>query len=117
MASAFVEGVVDFAQRLPDRRRLHWERDVATTLRGRMVQAKAGRPVLVALAGMASVGKTTSAEVLRRMLGSDRCLVVGLDGFILPLETLKARRNSGEFIWRRGAMDTYDPDALRTALS
>lgn len=38
------------------------------------------------------------------------------DGFHLPLSSLRSRPDATEAIYRRGALDTFDPDALREKL-
>eukprot|EP00438_Fugacium_kawagutii_P033832 Skav235841 [mRNA] locus=scaffold1931:303367:307513:- [translate_table: standard] len=64
-------------------RSVHWEMDLAEDLRGR---AGGPSPVLVALAGM--------------------------PGFHVPLEDLKSRPDADDAVYRRGALDTFDPQGL-----
>lgn len=114
-AGAFVEAAAAFLGRLDAGPRLTWERGLA---RGLLEQAKEmveGRPLMVGLAGMPGSGKTTAASALERLLGPS-CLVVPMDGFHLPMASLRARPDAAAAIYRRGAPDTFDPAALRECL-
>merc|ERR1712216_1000632 len=58
---------------------------------------------------------TTSAEALGRLLGPS-CLVLPMDGFHLSMAELRALPDAAEAIYRRGAPDTFDAEALHAAL-
>eukprot|EP00747_Dinoflagellata_sp_TGD_P170350 gnl/TRDRNA2_/TRDRNA2_201679_c0_seq1.p1 gnl/TRDRNA2_/TRDRNA2_201679_c0~~gnl/TRDRNA2_/TRDRNA2_201679_c0_seq1.p1 ORF type:complete len:376 (+),score=64.54 gnl/TRDRNA2_/TRDRNA2_201679_c0_seq1:118-1128(+) len=103
-----------------------WEPAFAQELREQAAKMPAGRPLLVALAGLPGSGKTTAAAVLERLLTADGAvqssgsrglpLVVPMDGFHLPLAALRARPDAADAVYRRGAPDTFDPSALRVCL-
>jgi pantothenate kinase len=64
---------------------------------------------LLAVTGIPGSGKSTvAAEVARRIAGA---VVVPMDGYHLPRSVL-----TSDGLARRGAPDTFDPDALRTDL-
>ena len=67
-------------------------------------------PWLVAIAGIPGAGKTTvAADVASRIPGA---AVIPMDGYHLPRAVLSA-----DGLARRGAPDTFDPDALREDLT
>jgi len=113
----FISAVSDFLSSLDHTlHRLDWETTLATDLLERLPSRRGpGRPLLVALSGMPGSGKSTTSEILKRLL-HPQCFVVPLDGFHLPLSSLRSRPDATEAIYRRGALDTFDPDALREKL-
>lgn len=63
--------------------RLDWETTLATDLLERLPSRRGpGRPLLVALSGMPGSGKSTTSEILKRLL-HPQCFVVPLDAWIL----------------------------------
>lgn len=107
----FINAVTDFVSDLDQKllRRLDWETALAADLQDRA--AACGRPLLVALAGMPGAGKSTTSGVLRRLL-HPKCFVVPLDGFHVPLQSLRSRPDADDAVYRRGAADTFDPEGL-----
>ena len=74
------------------------------------LRARTPAPWLVAIAGIPGAGKTTIAgEVAARFPGA---VVIPMDGYHLPRAVLSA-----DGLARRGAPDTFDPDALRADLA
>eukprot|EP00435_Cladocopium_sp_Y103_P071879 s873_g38.t1 len=108
----FIDAVTDFVSDLDQKllRRLDWETALAADLQDRAA-ACGDRPLLVALAGMPGAGKSTTSQVLRRLL-HPKCFVVPLDGFHVPLQSLRSRPAGDDAVYRRGAADTFDPDGL-----
>jgi len=111
-----VRGVQSFLTRLdaPGRPRIVWEAQAAAEIHKR-INAAVASPLMVALAGMPGAGKTVATSILERLLGPS-CLVVPADGFHIPLATLRQRPDADDAVYRRGAPDTFDPDALRERL-
>lgn len=111
----FLKSMKDFILELDDKQlcRLDWETALAFDLQKRASVLPSGRPLLVALAGMPGAGKTTLCSTLRRLL-HPHGLIVPVDGFHIPLEDLKLQGD--ETVYRRGAADTFDPEALRRKL-
>ena len=73
------------------------------------LQARRSTSRLVAIVGIPGSGKSTvAAAVAARVPGA---VVVPMDGYHLPRATLDA-----DGLARRGAPDTFDPDALRADL-
>ena len=107
----FINAVTDFVSDLDQKllRRLDWKTALAADLQDRA--AACGRPLLVALAGMPGAGKSTTSGVLRRLL-HPKCFVVPLDGFHVPLQSLRSRPDADDAVYRRGAADTFDPEGL-----
>ncbi len=74
-----------------------------------LLRARRPAPWLVALAGIPGAGKSTvAAAVAARVPGA---VMVPMDGYHLPRAALTA-----DGLARRGAPDTFDPDALRADL-
>jgi pantothenate kinase len=63
-----------------------------------------GDRVMVGIAGAPGAGKSTIALRLAAALGSDKAVVVPMDGFHLPSAVL----SKPDQLQRRGAMDTFD---------
>jgi len=122
----FVEAVASFVSRLDTAdvpvpatssrlQRLDWAASLAADLRQRAVSLPPCAPFLVALAGMPGSGKSTTSQILSRLLHPD-CLVLPMDGFHTKLADLKARADSQDAVYRRGAPDTFDAGALKGKL-
>lgn len=115
---ALSEAVRDFVAGIDTRPKLTWEPAFAKHMREMAAfKAEAGMegPLLVALAGMPGSGKSTSSKALHCLLGPE-CLVAPMDGFHLPLASLRKRKDADEAIYRRGAPDTFEPGALKARL-
>jgi len=77
-------------------------------------------PFIVAVVGIPGSGKSSSSEILSRLLQEmitkthhdAAVLVMPMDGYHLPMSTLKSKPNSKDLIYRRGAPDTFDPHSL-----
>jgi len=95
---------------------LDFEVDIAREIQERLKLQSSLKPLLIAIAGIPGAGKTTSAKALGKLLGP-ACLVVPMDGFHLSMDTLRARPDATDAIYRRGAPDTFDVAALHVALS
>lgn len=97
--------------------KITWEPQVAAMLKQMEQVGNPDRPLMVGLVGIPGSGKSTSAEVLQAILGGeDRAIVMPHDGYHFPLATLASWPNAADAIYRRGAPDTFDPQALQTAL-
>mmetsp|Transcript_13961 Transcript_13961/g.30533 ORF Transcript_13961/g.30533 Transcript_13961/m.30533 type:complete len:751 (+) Transcript_13961:469-2721(+) len=71
-------------------------------------------PFMVALVGIPGSGKSVSSFLLASLL-EDRgfpCMVCPHDGYHYPLDYLRTFPEADDFIYRRGAPDTFDPRAL-----
>src|SRR3954454_20161878 len=80
----------------------------ADAIADRILEARRGG-WLVAIAGVPGAGKSTvAAAMAARVPGA---VVVPMDGYHLPRASLTA-----DGLARRGAPDTFDPDALRADL-
>lgn len=93
------------------------------------------RPFLVALVAPPGAGKTTSAPIVSSFLdgthpdlresGSSSSaasaylqnIVLPMDGYHYPLATLRSMAHPHELIYRRGAPETFDTQALRHDLA
>lgn len=94
-----------------------WEQEMADEI-GRAVEACETLPYMVAVVGVPGSGKTTSATILGELL-QEQCIptmVMPFDGYHLTMETLRLFPHADEVIYRRGAPDTFDPQALQRDL-
>ena len=121
---------------------LSWEPKMAERIYKEMKERQtatktANRPYMVALVGIPGSGKTTSATIIQELLqnrfnqeskpsrpnqpNSDSTasklhpssvMVMPMDGYHLPLSTLKSKPNSKELVYKRGAPETFDPISL-----
>ncbi len=73
------------------------------------LRARRPAPWLVALVGIPGAGKSTVAEAVASQVAGS--VVIPMDGYHLPRAVLSA-----DGLTRRGAPDTFDPDALRADL-
>jgi pantothenate kinase len=94
-----------------------WEQDMADEIR-RAAESCESLPYMVAVVGIPGSGKTTSATILGELLQEQSIptMVMPFDGYHLTMETLQGFPNSDEFIYRRGAPDTFNPQALQRDL-
>lgn len=89
----------------------------------RLVELVGGlrRRYIVGLSGVPGSGKTTIsaswAEAVRKRVGDNRFVVLGMDGFHLRRSLLAAMPNPDEAFARRGAPWTFDPEAMATRLT
>ncbi|QEH34852.1 Pantothenate kinase [Aquisphaera giovannonii] len=81
----------------------------ASTILGSL-ERREPAPRLVAIVGIPGSGKSTVAGALAAMVPG--AVVVPMDGYHLPRSALTA-----DGLARRGAPDTFDPDALRADLA
>ncbi|CAB9521661.1 dependent kinase YFH7 [Seminavis robusta] len=96
-----------------------WEPDVATKI-WELVQAKekdesAKYPFcMVSLSGIPGSGKSVSSLLLANILEERGCstMICPHDGYHYPLDYLKTFPDAEDAIYRRGAPDTFDPQAL-----
>lgn len=93
-----------------------WERSISSDIRHRMVSKSSGEtPFMIAIAGIPGSGKSTSSHILSEILKNDfhiTNVVIPMDGYHYPLAVLQTFDNSADVIYRRGAEDTFDSDAL-----
>lgn len=86
-----------------------------------LLRTRGPKRVLVALGGVIGAGKTTIATLLcervNQRAGKEICVVVGMDGFHLTREQLRAMPNLEEAFVRRGAEWTFDPKGFGQLLS
>jgi pantothenate kinase len=83
--------------------------DVAAAVILETLRARQPTPRLVAIVGIPGSGKSTVAAALAACVSG--AVVVPMDGYHLPRAALDA-----DGLARRGAPDTFDPDALRADL-
>eukprot|EP00928_Gymnodinium_smaydae_P001543 TRINITY_DN10560_c0_g2_i1.p1 TRINITY_DN10560_c0_g2~~TRINITY_DN10560_c0_g2_i1.p1 ORF type:complete len:597 (+),score=71.28 TRINITY_DN10560_c0_g2_i1:182-1792(+) len=114
--SELCAAVSSFLSSLGSGIKLTWEIEYAREIRAKAALLPSERPFLVALAGMPGSGKSTSSRILRKLLG-ERCIVLGMDGFHVPLDDLRKRPDASEAIYRRGAPDTFDAFELERRLA
>ena len=116
--------------------RITWERQAAASIRAAK-EASPQRPFMVALVGIPGSGKTTSASILQDLLSNDShnnhnknnasdattttkpsstTMVMPFDGYHIPMARLQEFPDSADAVYRRGAPDTFDADALRRDL-
>jgi pantothenate kinase len=72
-------------------------------------------PFMIAIAGIPGSGKSTSSHILSEILKKDfhiTNIVIPMDGYHYPLQVLHTFDNSADVIYRRGAEDTFDSEAL-----
>jgi pantothenate kinase len=103
-----------------------WEPQVADLLIRLEQVSNPARPLMVGIVGIPGSGKSTSAAILQSILASgsssrrpdddNRVLIMPMDGFHIPLAELAQYENAKDFIYRRGAPDTFHAAALQQAL-
>lgn len=71
---------------------------------------------MVCLVGIPGSGKTTSAKFLQKHLADVGCMVMPFDGYHYTKAHLEAQPNGPELLYRRGAPDTFDAEALLKSL-
>jgi pantothenate kinase len=93
-----------------------WEQSVAERIRSqireRSNEENQGRPFMIAAVGIPGSGKSTSCSILSELLKDDGCLIMPFDGYHYPVNKLKTFPNAQDAIYRRGAPDTFDAEAL-----
>lgn len=86
-----------------------------------LMRKQAPKRVILALGGVIGAGKSTMADRLckrvNERVGKEICVVVGMDGFHLTRDQLRAMPNAEEAFIRRGAEWTFDPKAFGQLLS
>ena len=107
-----------------------WETEVAQTIAMKLKlndeELESSRntkePFLVAVVGIPGSGKTTSSKVLSDTLTLQGItnMVMPMDGYHLPLATLEEMDNvipgDSNYVYRRGAPDTFDSSKLKNDL-
>jgi pantothenate kinase len=77
-----------------------------------LMKTKSPGRVLLAIGGVIGAGKSTISDLLcaqvNQRAGREVCVVVGMDGFHLTRDQLRAMPNSKEAFVRRGAEWTFD---------
>lgn len=75
---------------------------------------RAGKPIMVALTGIPGCGKSISSMLIANQLEEldIPCMVMPHDGYHYTLEYLRTYPDPQDAIYRRGAPDTFDPQAL-----
>jgi len=96
--------------------KLTWEPSVCDDIRYRL-QVKAEEkdeesPLMICVVGIPGSGKSTSTSILARMLSDVGAFHMPFDGYHIPMKDLKKFPNATEVIYRRGAPDTFDAEAL-----
>lgn len=88
------------------------EADVDQLAQRILVGLAPGTRMILGLCGAPGAGKSTFAEQLAEVLGSDRAVVVPMDGFHLGHEVIK----DSPKLDRKGAIDTFDVGGYRSLL-
>lgn len=97
--------------------KITWEPQVAELLSRLEQVSNPTRPFMVGIVGIPGAGKSTSVEIIQTILGGqDRVLLMPMDGFHIPLAELAKHENAADFIYRRGAPDTFHAAALKEEL-
>ena len=98
-----------------------WEPDVAQQIQDAIEKRLAAGesekdiyPYMVALVGTPGSGKSVSSFMLASQLDDKglSCMVCPHDGYHYPLQHLRTFPDADDFVYRRGAPDTFDPRAL-----
>jgi len=91
-----------------------WERDMAKHILGRLDDASIDRPFLVGVIGMPGSGKSVSSLLLATELDDIgvKSMIFPHDGYHYTLDHLKTFSNADDFLYRRGAPDTFDSQSL-----
>jgi len=92
--------------------KLTWEQGVADRIRAQAAEKKSSSPYMVSIIGIPGSGKTTSSSVLQNTLSDLGCLLMPFDGYHYPKAALEKFPDSEDVIYRRGAPDTFDAQAL-----
>lgn len=104
--------------------KLTWEPEVESQIR-QQIQEKMDTPMtpdeerrrmeqpyMVAVVGIPGSGKSTSCSILTGLLRDVGCLLMPFDGYHYHRDTLKTFEDADDRLYRRGAPDTFDADAL-----
>ena len=100
-----------------------WEPEIAKIVLNLIEKKKRDsdvRPTMVGVVGMPGSGKTTSSIILANLLEERYeipCTVLPMDGYHYSIAKLKSMDNSEDLIYRRGAPETFDANALRNDLN
>jgi pantothenate kinase len=101
-----------------------WETQIADKIHQLIIDQKTDtkKTFLVAVVGIPGSGKTTSSKILSDALDSQKItnIVMPMDGYHYPLSTLQAMDNANpndnNFVYRRGAPDTFNSSSLKQDL-
>lgn len=88
--------------------KITWETDVAKHILALKKVSNPSRPLMVGVVGIPGSGKSTSCDILAKLLGEERCLVMPMDGYHYSMAQLMEFPNADDVIYRRGACDTFD---------
>ena len=91
-----------------------WEPEMAERIERNVKKSTRSRPYMVALVGMPGSGKSVSSFMLANFLEEQgiSTMICPHDGYHYPMEYLKSFPDADDMIYRRGAPDTFDPQAL-----
>lgn len=89
-----------------------WEPGVAKHILALKKVSNPSRPLMVGVVGIPGSGKSTSCDILAKLLGDERCLVMPMDGYHYSMAQLMQFPNADDAIYRRGACDTFDSPSL-----
>lgn len=95
-----------------------WENEVARSIQQAMKESTQSTPYMVAVVGIPGSGKTTSASILGEILEekSISTFVMPFDGYHYSMQELSRFPDADDAIYRRGAPDTFNAEALQDAL-
>ena len=99
--------------------KITWQKEVADKIRGQLKMhmdrnkdEPVKKPLMVSVVGIPGSGKSVGCEILNDLLADVGCMVMPFDGYHYPLDYLKSLPEAQDFIYRRGAPDTFDSGAL-----
>lgn len=91
---------------------LTWETDVEAHIRTALEHRDPSSPFMVGVCGIPGSGKSCSSEILTANLQDVGCTLIPADGYHYYKKDLEAKENCTDLLWRRGAPDTFDAQAL-----
>ena len=91
---------------------LTWEADVEAHIRQALEHRDPSVPFMVGVCGIPGSGKSCSSEMLTANLQDVGCTLLPADGYHYYKKDLESKENGVDLLWRRGAPDTFDAQAL-----